>query len=386
MHSCVITRLPALILVYCKQPHANHSTYLPLCGGTQWQHVAQGSFQRLWWSLHTHAGKFVQESIQFLLGLFLLQKIDPQKQYLSFLWPRKHPMSCFCFIMGCFCRLCRNKDRLMIWGVPLTPVVFSVALASSHLISGPQDINVYRPTPPCNKVSTCLPAGLPASLCVFGFVQGVSVRPWKCETVFWQADLACWRAWQRRDVLFDQVCGSECKWEKKKRGSREQKTVREQPDKCDTFFCDACWSPERHCGGWSRIMMNSDGSTWTQLLLAAGLNRAEGREEKHPPAVSWRRAKIERDPWSICLFISSHMLHPAMLQWVGAMRHKVNGPSALRRWGNVSTFKSSLKLPVGKEFWHLIAGQWICCQIYMPPRFFATIFTSDTYKKKNKKN
>lgn len=201
MHSCVITRLPALTLVYCKQPHANHSTYLPLCGGTQWQHVAQGGFQRLRWSLHTHAGAFVRDSIQDFFA-----KTEPQKQYRSFLWPRKHPTSCFCFITGGFCRLCRNKDRLMIWGVPLTPAVFSVALASSHLISGPQDINVYRPTPPCNKVSTCLPAGLPAPLCVFGFVQGVSVRPWKCETVFWQADLACWRAWRRREVLFDQVC------------------------------------------------------------------------------------------------------------------------------------------------------------------------------------
>lgn len=72
--------------------------------------------------------------------------------------------------------------------------------ADSHLISGPVDITVYLPVrPACNKVSTCLPAGLPLPLCIFGYFQGVGVLSWKCETVHSTLeDMA-------KFALFDQV-------------------------------------------------------------------------------------------------------------------------------------------------------------------------------------
>lgn len=59
VHSCVIANLPALVLVYCKHPHANHPLHLAVRAATPGQHVAMGRLQSCRWSLHSHAGAVV---------------------------------------------------------------------------------------------------------------------------------------------------------------------------------------------------------------------------------------------------------------------------------------------------------------------------------------
>lgn len=59
MHSCVIANLPALVLVYCKHPHANHPLHLAVRAATRGQHVAMGRLESCRWSLHSHAGAVV---------------------------------------------------------------------------------------------------------------------------------------------------------------------------------------------------------------------------------------------------------------------------------------------------------------------------------------
>lgn len=44
VHSCVIVSLTALVLVYCKHPHASHYLSFPLSAVTPSQHVALGRF------------------------------------------------------------------------------------------------------------------------------------------------------------------------------------------------------------------------------------------------------------------------------------------------------------------------------------------------------
>lgn len=57
VHSCVIANLPALVLVYCKHPHANHPLHLAVRAATPGQHVAMGRLESCRWSLHSHAGE-----------------------------------------------------------------------------------------------------------------------------------------------------------------------------------------------------------------------------------------------------------------------------------------------------------------------------------------
>lgn len=188
--------------------------------------------------------------------------------------------------------------------------------AVSHLIRGPEDITVYLPVLPCTRVSTCLPAGLPLTLCVyFGYFQGGVVRSWKCETVSWQADQNCWRAWQEKgSIVWPGVHrGVRGEGEEPKTGI-ERKEDSEKKRKCGWQI--SVWGTRlfrRQDGGWSSMMMNHDGSTQhsAQYLLGAALTRAEWRGGGNSPRLlvdtepRWRE-----DTWGICLFISSHMLYP----------------------------------------------------------------------------
>lgn len=103
--------------------------------------------------------------------------------FISFSWVR----------MRCFWSLYRDKGELMMGHM------LQFLSAVSHLIICPKDITVYLPAL-MYQVSTCLPATLPVPWCVCGHFQGVGVLSWRWETVSWQADQACWRAWRRGDA------------------------------------------------------------------------------------------------------------------------------------------------------------------------------------------
>lgn len=187
--------------------------------------------------------------------------------------------------------------------------------AVSHLIIGPEDITVYLPALSCTKASTCLLAGLPVPWCICGHFQGVGVLSWKCETVSWQADQACWRAWQRGGSMhcltrcaYRCVCVCLCVFQggKRRQGEGEKKTVKGSRNEMTDFSV----SLFRHQDdGWASMMMNHDGSTQGPVAAwgCAHLSWVKGGETasgcKSTPR--WRE-----ETWGICLFISSHMLYP----------------------------------------------------------------------------
>lgn len=247
--------------------------------------------------------------------------------------------------------------------------------AVSHLIRGPEDITVYLPVLPCTRVSTCLPAGLPLTLCVyFGYFQGGVVRSWKCETVSWQADQNCWRAWQEKgSIVWPGVHrGVRGEGEEPKTGI-ERKEDSEKKRKCGWQI--SVWGTRlfrRQDGGWSSMMMNHDGSTQhsAQYLLGAALTRAEWRGGgEQPPAASRHRAKMERGHLGhLFIYFLPYAVSSAMLQWVSSMRHKVNAPSTLWGWAGISATRAAYsnsqhrKWPSGrfwmgtKLFWHFTPG------------------------------
>lgn len=180
MHSCVIVSLPALVLVYCKHPYANHYVPLALRAVTQSQHVALGRRETFCPSVYSHAGVFVNAR-----RLISFEACTPTR---TILFRLAHKCSYFpphSIIMRCFWRRCRNKGGI-IWMRVIWYMVHASCL-------------------PCIEHLTHLPPGLPVPRFVFGHCQGVAVLSW-WEIVSWQADQACWRAWQRGDAFFNQGC------------------------------------------------------------------------------------------------------------------------------------------------------------------------------------
>lgn len=220
----------------------------------------------------------------------------------------------------------------------------------SHLIGGPEDITVCLPVLPCTKVLTCLPAGAAVLLCVFGNFQGVGALSWKCETVSWQVDQARWRAWQRRDALFDQmyveVCVTVCVWVREKKKARETAARAGRSRKTNVTDSSVTHAALQASGWW--LIQHDDEPWWFNTgpssrlrLLSLELSERRGNS----PRLWTDTAKMERGHLGhLFIYFLPYAVFSAMQQWVSSMRHKVNAPSTLWGWAVVSASRAAYSI------------------------------------------